>query len=108
METVGLSGERVLRAFRAVLDGSVLVRRVEGPVGKFTVWEIGHGLITVDIDDLRICFYIDDGLLDYCEWAEDLDGHRGEFRAWDDSGTEPVARLSEVDQKQLRKLIETA
>jgi hypothetical protein len=85
-----------------------LVRRVEGPVGKFTVWEIGHGLVTVDIDDLQVCFYIDDGQLDYAEWAVDLAGQRGEFSEWYDLGTEPVAQLDEVDQERLRKLIEAA
>jgi len=36
--------------------------------------------------------------LDYCQ--------RGEFDNWYDPGTEPVEQLSEVDQEQLRKLIE--
>ena len=103
-----LSGFRVLKAFRAALDGRVKVRRVDGPAGLFSVWELGHGVVTVDIDELRVCFYIDDGFLDYCEWAEDHAGQRGEFSGWFDSGTEPVAQLSLADQERLRQLIESA
>lgn len=108
MMLVELSAQRVLEACKAALEGRAMIRQVDGPVGEFTVWEVGHGLIKVDIEDLRICFYIDDGQLDYCEWAEDRGGLRGEFDHWYDLGTEPVAQLSEVDQEQLRKLIEAA
>ncbi len=108
MEVQGLSGDRVLEACRAVLDGRAMVRRVDGPVGEYTVWQMGHGLLTVDIEDLRICFYIDDGQPDYCEWAEDRAGQRGDFSTWYDLGTEPIARLSEVDQEQLRQRLAEA
>jgi hypothetical protein len=105
---LGLSGLRVLEALRAALAGQVPIQPVHGPVGKYTLWEVGHGLVTVDIDDLRVCFYIDDGFLDYCEWAVDKAGQRGNFERWSELGTEPVAQLSQDDQKRLLVMIEAA
>jgi hypothetical protein len=99
---MGLSGLRVLRALRRALDGLVVVRLAE-PVIKPA--DLYCGVAVFAIDGLKVAFYFDCGDLDYCEWAEDEDGQRGDFDGWYDRGEEPVALLDEAEQNRLMNLL---
>jgi hypothetical protein len=105
METggsMGLGGLRVLQALRRALEGLVTVRLADPSISARDVY---CGIVAFSLDGLRVAFYFDCADLDYCEWAEDGAGQRGEFDGWFDQGEEPVAMLDEVDQERLRQLL---
>jgi hypothetical protein len=97
-----LSGERVLQALRRALEGLVVVRLAD-PVIKPA--DLYCGVVVFAIDGLRVAFYIDCGDLDYCDFAEDEAGQRGEFDSWYDRGEEPVAMLDQSDQNRLMNIL---
>lgn len=105
MQTASLSGQRVLQALRGALDGNLKVRLADPAISASDVY---CGLVVFVLDGLRVAFYFDCSDLDYCEWAEDEAGHRGELDSWFDQGEEPVAMLDEVDQERLRQLLVAA
>lgn len=108
MEVAGvveLGGGAVLERIRAVLDGQVPVWLADPAISAKGV---DHGVVAFDLAGMQVAFYFDCGDLDYCQWAEDRGGQRGEFDRWYDLGTEPVAMLDEADQERLRELLVAA
>lgn len=101
----GLSGEIVLERIRGALDGQVPVWLADPAISAKGV---ENGIVAFDQAGMQVAFYFDGGDLDYCQWAEDRGGQRGEFDHWYDLGTEPVAMLDEADQERLRGLLVAA
>lgn len=82
-----------------VLRGAAVASRSMQRITEESWNEIYCGLMTIDVDDWRITFFIDCGDLDYCDSCVSVDGRRYDFSAKDDF--DPVALLSPDEHLQL-------
>lgn len=90
-----LSAQEVYQVLRDALKGIRSMRRITEES-----WNVIYcGLMTIDVDDWRITFFIDCGDLDYCDSCISADGRRYNFSAKDDF--DPVGLLSPDEHHQL-------
>lgn len=65
--------------------------------------DIYCGLMTIDVDDWKITFFIDCGNLDYCDNCLSPDGRKYKFSSND--AFDPVGLLSVDEHRQLEELL---
>lgn len=94
-----LSAQEVYQILRDASKGTRSMRRITQES-----WNaIYCGLMTVDVDDWKITFFIDCGDLDYCDNCVSPDDRKYEFTSI--NGLDPVGLLAPDEHRQLEEML---